>query len=461
MITNTGKGILAKYLLGHTPAYASYIAVGCGAKPIAAYPTDPTQLSNLKTTLQGKSTLDFEMFRIPITSRGFVNEDGVSKIVFTAELPTEERYEISEIGIYSAGANPSAASFDSRILLGFTQTENWLLQTNTTTPLPFISDSLDTGGTANQINVTNIAFQANSDNAIFSKTGRSEKYERGRYYNNMVILRGDLSGIFMKNDGNFEVSSNSNHIHLGGIKIDLTQNSPLDELRLAFSVLCKNVDVYPESVNVMLEFRESLTGTEYARFQTKLTNGVDGVDFSTNRYFVVTKKLQDLATTSGFSWNKVNYVKIYTSTTEKKFIATKERTNNIVTISTSTAHGLVAGDIVQVYDSTQPTISGIFTVATATTSSFTYTAPGTNIPQVGYSPPYSNNQIVQVVSENAYVALDGLRMENVNTQNPLYGLVGYSLIKNTTVQNPSIGSTITKSPNSNNYIEFRFTLDVT
>jgi hypothetical protein len=34
MITNTGKSIIAKYLIGDTPAYASYVAVGCGAAPI-------------------------------------------------------------------------------------------------------------------------------------------------------------------------------------------------------------------------------------------------------------------------------------------------------------------------------------------------------------------------------------------------------------------------------------------
>lgn len=34
MITNTGKNILAKYLVGQAPAYASYIAIGCGAKPL-------------------------------------------------------------------------------------------------------------------------------------------------------------------------------------------------------------------------------------------------------------------------------------------------------------------------------------------------------------------------------------------------------------------------------------------
>jgi hypothetical protein len=35
MITNTGKNIIAKYLLGQAPAFASYIAVGCGPKPLS------------------------------------------------------------------------------------------------------------------------------------------------------------------------------------------------------------------------------------------------------------------------------------------------------------------------------------------------------------------------------------------------------------------------------------------
>ncbi len=34
MITNTGKSIMAKYLVGQAPAYASHIAIGCGAKPL-------------------------------------------------------------------------------------------------------------------------------------------------------------------------------------------------------------------------------------------------------------------------------------------------------------------------------------------------------------------------------------------------------------------------------------------
>ena len=68
MITNIGKNILAKYLVGQTQSYASHIAVGCGATPLAS--------DGVFGDYSLKESLDFEMFRVPIISRGFVNEDG-------------------------------------------------------------------------------------------------------------------------------------------------------------------------------------------------------------------------------------------------------------------------------------------------------------------------------------------------------------------------------------------------
>jgi hypothetical protein len=128
MITNTGKGILAKYLLGQAPAYASYIAVGSGPKALAS---DAVFTTGQKEEYSEKKSLDFEMFRVPIISRGYVNENNTDKLVLTAELPTEERYEITEVGIFSAGANPSVGAFDSRVLYTFGSTEGWEQHTST------------------------------------------------------------------------------------------------------------------------------------------------------------------------------------------------------------------------------------------------------------------------------------------------------------------------------------------
>jgi hypothetical protein len=57
-------------------------------------------------------------------------------------------------------------------------------------------------------------------------------------------------------------------------------------------------------------------------------------------------------------------------------------------------------------------------------------------------------------SDDYYVCLDSLRLENVTTTNSLYGLTGYSVIKN------KDSLAIVKSSNTTNFIEFRFAMDV-
>jgi hypothetical protein len=380
MITNTGKTIIAKYLLGQAPAYASYLAIGCGATPLTT--GDP--LGNYSS----KNNLDFEMFRVPISSRGFVNEGGLDKIVLTAELPTEERYEISEVGIYSAGSNPSAGAFDSKTVFAFTQTENWQHHTaSAAVAIDTFSAALDEPEYDNIIAVADPVFQTNSDNPIFFKSPRVERYERPRFLNNIIMIEGDDANLTIETDSgpsqdHFVVEPGSNHIHLTGANVDFTKNSPVDELRLAFSLISKDGSsvIVPDSVRVMVEFASTETEVaEYARFEAEVVDDSSGgaYDFSTERYFVVTKQLQELYTSANFTWNAVTVVKIYAS--------------------------VIKDD-----------------------------AP----------------------SNNFYVALDALRFENIATQNPLYGLTGYSVIQNSTA------STIVKNPNTSNYIEFRFSVGV-
>jgi hypothetical protein len=59
-----------------------------------------------------------------------------------------------------------------------------------------------------------------------------------------------------------------------------------------------------------------------------------------------------------------------------------------------------------------------------------------------------------VPNPDFYVCLDGLRLENTTSINSVYGLTGYSVIKNT------LAKTVIKSANTTSYIEFRFALDV-
>jgi hypothetical protein len=383
VITNTGKNILAKYLIGQAPAYASYVAIGAGPKPIAS--------DEVLGDYSEKKSLDLEMFRVPIISRGYVNEDGISKVVLTAELPTEERYEITEIGIYSAGSNPSARDNDSKMIYSFAQNERWEYHTaQAATSIPEVYGPLDEEDEDGAIETGLKVFQTNPDNRIFSRPERIARYETTRFLNNTIVIRGDDSNLDVDLDGHLspsDVSSGvpSNHIHITGLVIDLNKSAPTDELRLGFSVVSKdaNTSQVPDSVKILLEFSSTdlpnQEGAQYARFEVNLEHGTEEGqhDFTESRYVVVNKKIEELFKSSGFTWNSVDVVKIYAS----------------------------------VEDSGAP-------------------------------------------SNDFYVFLDALRLENVTSENPLYGLTGYSVVRT------QESRTITKLGNTTNFVEFRFAMDV-
>lgn len=377
MITNTGKNILAKYLVGQAPAYASYIAIGCGATPL---PSDGTL-----GDYSDKQSLDFEMFRVPITSRGYVTEDGQSKIVFTAELPTAERYEITEVGVWSAGANPTAGAYDSKTIYSFSGTENWEYHNQSgAIAIPQIYEPLDSGSNPpnNIISTTNQVFQTNADNRIFTNQERASRYERCRFLNNIMAIRGDMSNLSLSN-GIVGVPTGSTHIHLTGASLDFNKNAPTDQLKLAFSVVNKDGEssIQPDEVRIIIEFSDTdeanAVNAQYARLQVLLKDTDPSVDFATNRYFVSSVELQDLLKTSGFTWNVVDTVKFYVSVIKDG-----------------------------------------------------------------------------AVSDDYYVCLDALRLENTTSTNPVYGLSGYSVIRNANAE------TIIKNANTTNHIEFRFGMDV-
>ena len=330
------------------------------------------------------------MFRVPIISRGFVNVDGIDKVVLTAELPTEERYEITEIGIFSAASNPVAGSFDSRNVYSFADTDNWLYQpfNSSAIEIPSVYAPLDGEADNGIINQTSSVFATNADNRIFTNTDRVARNERCRFLNNIIAMAGNSSRLTRNASGKLEIGTEPKYIRLNQTNVDFTKNSPLDELRLAFSVVSKSpsANTVPDNVKILLEF--SYTGSdtpqEYARFEVDIddlgyTAGTspDNRNLSTNRYLIVKKALKDLNKTDNFDWREVTVAKIYSCVTE-------------------------AG---------QP-------------------------------------------SDLFYVCLDGLRLENITSTNSLYGLTGYSVIRND-------GSRpIIKAANTTNYIEFRFSLGV-
>lgn len=503
MITDTGKEIIAKYLMGTAPAYASYIALGCGAVPrpdvgsfsgassssfnITVASTEGIWIGGLikKTsgtgTLQAgtvvtgissttvftvnlvptvalsgaaitiepdpaKDVLDFEMFRVPITSRGYINDSGVNKIVFTAELPTEDRYEISEIGIFSAGLNPDAGRYDSKTLYTFSDIENWQYSDDITLSrpevgsaiFPIINESITTG---NNITATEDAIQTNSNNAGFLDATRAARYERCRYLNNIIMLRGNTSHILP----NSTVADGAKHLQISSQNVDFTRNSTADLIKIAFSLISEtgSSSVVPTKVRILMEFSNDLE-TQYAKVYGEVL--AESNDLVNNRYIVIEKRLDELSYSPTFSWTAMTTVKLYVSTIDEISITNKELVTNVATLE-STGHGMITGETVSV-DIGDAVFDGTHTITAYTTDTFSFSKTNANVSSVIAS------GTADVARSVYFVALDAVRLDNVGTVNPLYGMTGYSIVQS------AVPATIVKNINTNNYVEFRVILDV-
>ena len=452
MITNTGKRILSKYLVGQINTYASHISIGCGSKPLADADAHDT------ASYAVKPVMDFEMLRLPIISRGYVTEStlfsttgtigtvtgsGVAyaapitnissttnllvgqvitattgtgslgsgtvkvasitnvtaitvtstasmtagtitnlskpteKVSLTAEMPSLERYEITEVGVWSNEKNPIAGSNDSRVLFSFSEQENWKYHSTTTTDI--ISSTFDaTAGNVNTL-TTSTTFRINADDPFFDNSFRKTRYERPRYLNSGIIINANIAPNMTSTNSIFKLGTNDTHIHLSvpnGITFD--NNTSEDQIKLTYSIIRANAaDSAPNPLDlkILVEFiyDEDSTTTEYANMQIQITeSNISGN--SGNSYFVATKKISELATSSAFSWSKVRWIRI----------------------------------------------------STKGPSSY-------------------------------YVNLDALRFENLSDiiANPNYGMVGYTKVKDGTP-----GVSIVKENNFSGNVEFRFVIDV-
>ena len=407
-----------------------------------------------------KEVLDFEMFRVAISSRGYVNDDGVNKIILTAQLPTEERYQITEVGVYSAGSNAIAGQYDSKTITAFSASENWQLSVDNSLYAPSVSSTQFPEFQLSAINGSNVittnaaAFKTSTTNGLFTNSVRAQRYESPRFLNNSLLLRSDSSQIFtntLDENSLLVTSAGAKFLQLSGASTDLSKNSISDILKIAFSIVSitgSSISV-PDFVRIGVEFANS-DGSQIAKMQINSSN--DRLNFADNRYIVGQKRLDELVYSSGgqFSWKDVSVIRIYASAIDRISVTNKAAGSGKATIITASSHNLVVGDYVSMFN-VDPLLNGIRQVTDVTDGTTFKFASTATIASGSVSP----NGTLDVPSKEYYIALDALRIDNISTENPLYGLTGYSIIQNIDEL------AIVKSPNTNNYLEYRFILDVT
>jgi hypothetical protein len=541
MLTQKGKNVLAKYLVNQAPGYAGYIAVGCGSNPlstmtfdvslanvttgtatittssahnflagdvvfitgidgaydgkftIASVPNTTTftitgsaATANVDPVINGKVThnfvqkeyLDFEMFRVPIVSRGIVVENSLTKVLFTAELPNLEQYGMTEIGIYPSGSNPTASTIDSRTLFNFSDTENWEYHSDVVEkPVSYVGGAGYANSVINMSTSDNFVL-INSYDPIFTNYDRMTSKEQPRFESKTLMLRGNTSAINTSPTTysiyeNSSFPENQSHIHHTNLSFSFDKNSADDVLKLAFSVITEatttsintaNVTQYSEigGLNIIVQFTDSETlgSSEYANMQFSLNSTDLKANNANTQYYVVQKSFSELKYSANFQWSSVNTVKIFASAFANvgTNVSASSITSNVATVTTSTAHGLIAGDAFVITD--RAGYNGLYQVATnVNATAFTYSITASDI-----GSNLTDGGIVTKLLGNHFIALDGLRFENISSAiaNPLYGLTGYSLLAETALS--SNGASITNYPvikqrNTNNFIEFKFAVD--
>jgi hypothetical protein len=458
MITNTGKNILAKYLVGQTPSYASHIAVGCGPKPIIADGT--------LGDYSNKTSLDFEMFRVPIISRGFVDEGGVSKVVLTAELPTQERYEITEVGLFSAASNPAAGSFDSKSIYSFAESETWKYSSQGT-EIPSIYEPLD-DRVVRIIGATAVARTPSGSTITYTTDA-----DHGLPIGTKISISGIIPTAFnivdatiatVPSSKSFTVTSATSVTAVfvsSGYLINDVETNTISQVYPVFQTNADNkiftnsdrVDRYERcrflnnifaisgnNANISINGSGNLTAETGSNF-IQLTNA--SVDFSKNSptdelrlAFSVINKIGKVGTTPVAQPKSVRIIVEFSSTGTFKtgkwaiFEAVVDDTTN--NFSTN-RYFVVSKQLQQLQKSLDFSWSEINSVRIYASV----------IKEGGTTP-----------SSDFYVCLDGFRLENVTSNNSVYGLTGYSVMKTPEAK------TIIKSANTTNYIEFRFGLDV-
>ena len=314
MITTDGKNIVAKYLLNQAPEFASHIAVGIGGE---ALPT-----SSSATFSASVQSLEFEVARVPILSKGLLKEENQEKIVFKAELPIEQRYQITELGLYPAAANSVAGNFDSRILSTFSNSEPWAYSNNQDDSGrveyigPLRIDSAVTGDIETLLDtyiLDNFVF-INSNSPIFEYSERISRGEPPRYLNKSLLVSGStsvVSGVSASSSFINTSSSASYYIENNSISLNLGKNLPTDQIKLAFSVIStvRQNPGTPTHVKIRLEFLNNLANSQKIAY---VNIALKDTDIEFMRYQVVTKSLSDFITDQDFSWSSVNGIRIYT-----------------------------------------------------------------------------------------------------------------------------------------------------
>lgn len=450
MITNIGKNILGKYLASQTPVYAGYIAVGCGAKPTTSF-----------DNYASKTELDFEMFRIPIISRGYTSG------ILTA-VPTNATTDGTYITYV---ANNTFAAGQIATITGIVSTAN-------------------TGGTAGLgFNLVNaVIYDASSTQFrvanTLTDTFTSATFGIVSVSYPEIVLTAEVPTL-----DRYEITE------IGLYPSELNPSTSLNSYTLFNLSTSENWQYYipttsswtPTALKVVSVSLDANNGTNSldTQYADDLTTVLKAYQTNTDNSFFVSSRISryerprnlsnaliikgdlssDLADLTsdyvGISGIQVN-LDSASSTDKLKVVFSVINSSGS---STTLPSGNSTIKLVFYCNNGIDYATSTFVASGLTATTNRYVSVSQFINQITKTSGFAWSTVNSVriysnvidggsPSSNWAIALDGIRFENSSSNNPLYGLVGYAPIKNSTA------STLIKNANTSGFVEFRFGLGV-
>lgn len=452
MITSKGNGIIAKYLLGQAPEYAAYLAIGVGAVPL-----DIDENDNSATT---KKTMDFEAFRVPVTSRGLVND--YITIDLSAWVSTGTSTTITTQTSHGARVGEEVTiAFSSN---SYTAREGTFTVSSTTSNTITFSQTVTAGSwTPGASDTATVSY--NRERMIFKAQLPVDQYYKmteialypsavnslAQQYDSKVI-----SG-FLPNE-NWVLYENSVGIDIPSITRTISNTAgQITEVTFSGSIQPYGAR-YVNADNETFTFYNRKTRYEGPRlYNTSLIIAGDtsvfnnsNLDVSASTNYVQTDNISvDMKKNS-----KNDYIRLAVCVVSdlenpgSNPHNTRIRLEMLDDVSGATAvmkETLTSSDI----------SSSRYQIISKKLSEFEI---GTNFSWARVSGIRIYAQTVDNAGQSTsdYVILDGIRLDNENTLNPLYGMVAYSRLKN----GYNYGQPIEKLENSQGYIEYRMGVNI-
>lgn len=152
VITSDGKDMIAKYLAGLVGSYAGAIVLGVGTT----------------TAANTDKRMDYEISRVPITSRNVSSQGGsLYQVSFKGQLPPVVAGVIRESGILSQVFNNYSGVFGDRLLSRFVSSEGWAA------PVPGMSMTVDQQTYSSLSSATNNSVRIGNEAVRFLSTANT------------------------------------------------------------------------------------------------------------------------------------------------------------------------------------------------------------------------------------------------------------------------------------------------